>query len=160
MRIPLDSEKWQQTTFDKSLPSATSVLKSWQLTPPSIDDFTKFVEATGCSDCIHDSFYFSLPYLLDQVEASSESNQDSMIWYLRLPMAAEQANQTEDCRVVFESCLSRIRKLLIARLEAMPSRSTRRFHLAGWRPATETQNSGKSLKKLNLIFQMSERSAI
>ena len=152
MRIPLDSEKWQQTTFDKSLPSATSVLKSWQLTLPSIDDFTKFVEATGCSDCIHDSFYFSLPYLLDQVEASSESNQDSMIWYLRLPMAAEQANQTEDCRVVFESCLSRIRKLLIARLEAMPSRSTRRFHLAGLAACYGDAELGQELEKTEFDF--------
>ena len=118
MRIPLDSEKWQQTTIEKSSPSATSVLRSWQQAPPSIDDFTKFVEATGCSDCIYDSFYFSLPYLLDQVEASLESNQDKMIWDLRIPTSAEQANQSEDCRVVFESCLSRIRKLLIARLEA------------------------------------------
>ena len=152
MRIPLDSEKWQQTTIEKSSPSATSVLKSWQHTPPSMDDFTKFVEAMGCSDCIYDSFYFSLPYLLDQVEASLESCQDKMIWDLRLPTAAEQANQSEECRVIFESCLSRIRKLLIARLEAMPSRGTRRFHLAGLAACYGDTELGQEIDKIDLDF--------
>ena len=136
MRVPLDSEKWQSLVCEPGFTPVVSVIESWQLSPPSPEDFGRFVEAMGCSDCVHDSYYFSLPYLLDEIDKSDDtakdskrSDKDDMILHLRLQKAAEQSNQSEECQAIFESCLPRLRKLLIARLDTMPSRYKLRSHL-------------------------------
>jgi hypothetical protein len=117
MRIPFDSLIWQE---DKYAIAALEGLRHWQEAKPTVDEFVRFVESHTDSDYNYESFYYILPYVLDELESRTAKEQFEMIplldWKL---LKCQEGNLPDRCYDQLSECENRIVELL-RRMNAEP----------------------------------------
>ncbi len=122
MNIPFDSPVWQE---DEYAQKALATLKTWQAQPPTADEFSNFIESNSSSDAVYESFFYSLPYVLDVLESKSIKEQMEMLPMLNWKLVyAEQGASTDLCLEQWEQCQYRASQLIskiISKGECSPS---------------------------------------
>ena len=117
MRIPFDSPIWQE---DKYAIAALEGLKQWNETKPTVKEFVRFVESHTDSDYNYPSFFYILPYVLDELESRTADEQFQMIplldWKL---LKCQEAILPDRCYDQLSECENRIADLL-RRINAEP----------------------------------------
>ena len=110
-RISLSSPVWNEDEYSKQ---ALATLQRWQDKPPSVLEFNKEIDQNSCSDCVYESFFYLLPYLVDQMEgrAINELSEMSSALSWKLSRAVD-ADITEDCWNQLQACIGRLNNLLV-----------------------------------------------
>ena len=117
-RIALDSAEWPEWDCEQR---PMPILAEWQQTPPPPDELDQFMDDVGCSHCVYDSFFASLPYMLDGIEKSKDIVRNELIhsMSLRIIQAAEQRDaKSEVLASQLDESLPRIRKIVLELLES------------------------------------------
>lgn len=115
-RISFESDIWQ---VDEYAEAALSSLRTWKTSPPSVDEFRALIESTTCSDCTYESFYYALPYVLDELEGRPSEDQFGMVSMLDWKLiSAVDADVPEGCHDQLNSEQDRLTNLLVQILSA------------------------------------------
>ena len=110
-RISLSSPVWNEDEYSKQ---ALATLQRWQDKPPSVLEFNKEIDQNSCSDCVYESFFYLLPYLVDQMEGRTITELSEMSSALSLKLSrAVDADITEDCWNQLQACIGRLNNLLV-----------------------------------------------
>ena len=110
-RISLSSPVWNEDEYSKQ---ALATLQRWQDKPPSVLEFNKEIDQNNCSDCVYESFFYLLPYLVDQMEGRTINELSEMSSALSLKLSrAVDADITEDCWNQLQACIGRLNNLLV-----------------------------------------------
>ena len=83
-RISLSSPVWNEDEYSKQ---ALATLQRWQDKPPSVLEFNKEIDQNSCSDCVYESFFYLLPYLVDQMEGRTINELSEMSSALSLKLS-------------------------------------------------------------------------
>lgn len=109
-RIPFDSPIWQE---DKYAIAALATLQQWERNKPDVDEFVRFVESHTDSDYNYESFFYILPYVLDELESRPAAEQFQMVPILDWKLLKSQEGILPDrCYEQLSDCTSRIIWLL------------------------------------------------
>jgi len=111
-RIPFDSPVWRE---DKYAIAALTTLQEWRNNKPGVEEFVRFVESHTDSDYNYESFFYILPYVLDELESRTAAEQFQMVpmldWKL---LKSEEGIMPERCYEQLSDCGNRIIQLLTA----------------------------------------------
>ena len=109
-RISLDSELWDESESGRLVQAE---LRSWKEKSPSVSEFRRAVEINSCSDALYKSFYYALPYFVDELEKNSIKIQSEMITMLYWNLArAFEGDSDQLCADLFDAQSERLMKLL------------------------------------------------
>lgn len=111
-RIPFDSPIWREDAYAEA---ALATLKSWEQDKPTVDEFERFVESNTDSDDNYKSFFYILPYVLDELESRPASMQFQMVsmldWKL---LKCQEGILPNRCYEQLSDCEGRIIAILTA----------------------------------------------
>ena len=103
---------WQE---DDYAIAALHTLRDWQVSTPTVDEFVRFVESNTCSDYNYESFYYALPYVLDELQSRQSADQFRMVSMLSWKLLKiGEGNLPDRCYEQLSACEVRIIELLTA----------------------------------------------
>ncbi len=111
-RIPFDSPIWREDSYAVT---ALATLKSWRQDKPTVNEFKLFIESHTCSEYNYRSFFYILPYVLDELESRPASQQFKMVSILDWKLLKSQEGILPDrCYDQLSDCQHRIIEILTA----------------------------------------------
>ena len=147
-RVSLDDPVWSESTVGESTATA---LKSWKEDAPSIEEYQNLVEDNSCSDLVYRSFYFALPYFVDELEKRPLAEQFKMVdmldWKL---IRVFEGNPDKECRDQVKSQAHRIVKLLVRMILAGCSSDLTQDNLAAIAGVQGHSALAEAINKLDL----------